>query len=109
MLTVGDARALRGLTGKNGGGLTKGRAERLLLLGLVYLREDVEYCYPGRLPAFSPTVLGWEELRELASPTTTKPDAPCAICSKSAREGKHATDLGEGHDYVPKSPTTKGG
>lgn len=25
---------------------------------------------------------------------------PCAVCGKSAREGRHATDLGQGHDYV---------
>ena len=25
----------------------------------------------------------------------------CAVCGKKPREGKHATDLGEGHDYVP--------
>jgi hypothetical protein len=25
----------------------------------------------------------------------------CLTCGKRPREGKHATDLGEGHDYVP--------
>ncbi len=25
----------------------------------------------------------------------------CVVCGKKAREGNHATDLGEGHDYVP--------
>jgi hypothetical protein len=25
----------------------------------------------------------------------------CAVCGKTAREGRHATDFGEGHDYVP--------
>jgi hypothetical protein len=23
------------------------------------------------------------------------------VCGKSAREGRHSTDFGEGHDYVP--------
>lgn len=25
----------------------------------------------------------------------------CAVCGKTVREGRHATDFGEGHDYVP--------
>lgn len=28
----------------------------------------------------------------------------CAVCGKGAREGNHATDLGEGHDYEPVTP-----
>lgn len=26
----------------------------------------------------------------------------CQVCGKSAREGNHCTDLGVGHDYVPR-------
>ncbi len=28
----------------------------------------------------------------------------CAVCGKGSRDGKHATDLGEGHDYEPRKP-----
>lgn len=31
----------------------------------------------------------------------------CGTCGKSAREGKHATDLGEGHDFVPSTGASK--
>jgi len=39
-------------------------------------------------------------------PTDSWP--PCAVCGKSAREGRHSTDLGEGHDYVPATPPEGG-
>lgn len=37
--------------------------------------------------------------KHFIDPTATWP--LCATCGKSAREGRHCTELGEGHDYVP--------
>lgn len=62
-VSVSDFRALKGLCQRNGGALSPGRAERLLLLGLARLREDVAECYPERAASYSPTVAGWAVLK----------------------------------------------
>ncbi len=63
-LSLSDIHALRGLRQRNGGALSQTRAERLLLLGLVYVRQDVAHCYPGRAPSYSPTPSGWQVIKD---------------------------------------------
>jgi len=70
------------------------RGQKLVIEGVAQavLEENAAYLAwreeQGGTPGVDPT-----------DPTDSWP--LCAVCGKSAREGKHATDLGEGHDYVP--------